>query len=133
EGGTQRANLPRRARVAARMTTRDGVMRRPPRWLARAMFCKGMPRTLANWTLNGLVSEASAVFDEPVSRRSQMAPPATYICLARDRAMRPTIATRQIANYSRPMDVVVVDGAHDVMISQPEALAEILNDCIAGI
>jgi pimeloyl-ACP methyl ester carboxylesterase len=132
EGRTQRQNLPWAGRIGARLQTRDGVLRPPPRWLARSMFCNDMDRRTREWTLRGLVPEAASVFDEPVFRQGLPRATTSYVRLRRDRAVTKGLAKRQIANYGGPVEVLELDAGHDVMISQPEALARILNAVATG-
>jgi pimeloyl-ACP methyl ester carboxylesterase len=127
EGSTQRKNLPVAGRIGARLQTRNGVLRPPPAWLARMLFCNDMDRPTTRWAQQGLVPEASGVFDEPVSRRGLPRVPTTYVRLKRDRAVTAAVAKRQITNYGHEVDVVEIDAGHDVMVSRPEALARVLN------
>src|SRR5436190_15572053 len=63
EGSRQRQNMPWIGRAAMRCYTRDGILKRPPRRLARALFCNDMDRETADWTVRQLVPEAAGVFD----------------------------------------------------------------------
>ncbi len=55
---------------------------------------------------------------------------ATYVKLLRDVVVPPALQDEVIANLGT-VEVVELDAGHDAMVSQPEALARLIND-IAG-
>ncbi len=55
--------------------------------------------------------------------------PATYIKLLRDQSVPPELQDTMIQNIGSPR-VIVMDTGHNVMISQPQALAKCLNDLV---
>ena len=98
---------------------------------ARAMFCSDMNAEQSRFVLDRLVPEAWAPMLEP-SRLAglQRGVAATYVKLTRDVVVPPALQDEIIATLGK-IDVVEFDAGHDAMISQPEALALLIND-IAG-
>jgi len=97
--------------------------------LARYMYCNDMDSEQTAFTLSRQVPEASGIFGERVSRKDLPAAqemPRTYIKLLRDRALRPRVQDKFIANIGQ-CDVQTLDSGHDAMISHPAELAAILN------
>ena len=57
----------------------------------------------------------------------QLGVPTTYVKLLQDQSVPPEMQDKMIRNLGAP-NVVVIDAGHNVMISQPEALARFLNE-----
>ena len=101
-----------------------------PEAAARAMFCNDMDEEQARFVIDGLVPEAPEPIHEP-SRLAGLANgvPMTWVRLLRDTVLPPATqdvyieAIRSVA----PIAVVDLDAGHDAMVSQPEALARVLN------
>jgi hypothetical protein len=57
--------------------------------------------------------------------------PKTFVKLLRDRSLRPEDQGAYVENLRRSpggeVDVVTIDAGHDVMISRPKELADVLN------
>lgn len=100
--------------------------------LQRVMFCNDMTEEQTRFVLDRCGPEAPVVFEEEV-RRKGIPPelPKTYVRLLRDQALTPGVQDEQIANLrgspGGEVRVVELDTAHDVMISRPDLLAEVLN------
>jgi pimeloyl-ACP methyl ester carboxylesterase len=116
-------------RAVARWSTRPSVrdrstVMRPA--LARAVFCNGMTAAQQRLVLDGLVPEASWLVRERVTVGPPPDVPVTWVLTRRDRALRPTVQRRTIATLDTIDQVVEIDACHDVMISHPDRLAEVL-------
>jgi len=99
--------------------------------IARSMFCSDMNSEQARFVLDRLVPEAWSPMLEP-SRLAglERGVVATYVKLLRDVVVPPALQDEVIANLGT-VEVVEFDAGHDTMVSQPEALARLIND-IAG-
>jgi pimeloyl-ACP methyl ester carboxylesterase len=93
------------------------------------MFCSDMDEEQARFVLDRLVPEAWSPMLEP-SRLAGLARgvPATYVKLLRDTVIVPALQDEIIARLGK-IEVVELDAGHDAMVSQPEALAALLNGC----
>jgi len=102
-----------------------------PEEIARSMFCSDMNSEQACFVLDRLVPEAWSPMLEP-SRLAglERGVAATYVKLLRDVVVPPALQDEVIANLGT-VEVVEFDAGHDTMVSQPEALARLIND-IAG-
>jgi pimeloyl-ACP methyl ester carboxylesterase len=63
---------------------------------------------------------------EPIPAPRNPAPPVTWILTTRDGAVSPALQRRSIAALGTVDEVVEVDAPHDVMVSDPDELADIL-------
>lgn len=102
-----------------------------PEAAARAMFCNDMDEDQTRFVLDGLVPEAPGPIHEP-SRLAGLSKgvPMTWVRLLRDAVVpraRQDFYVETIRAIA-PIDVVDLDAAHNAFVSQPEALAGILND-----
>ena len=57
--------------------------------------------------------------------------PITYVNMTRDVPVPPALAEQMAANLGPDVQRRTIDAGHTVMISQPKALAEIINDSVA--
>ena len=101
-----------------------------PDEIATAMFCNDMDPEQTRFVLDHLVPEAW----QPMQTPSRLAGlrngvPATYIKLLRDQSVPPELQDKMIRNIGSPR-VVEMNTGHNVMISQPQALAECLNGLV---
>ena len=95
--------------------------------LAEAMFCNDMTPDQVSYTLDHMVSESFSVVSEPVDLSGLAQPvPRTYIRLLRDQSLLLSTQDEMIANLGGA-DVVDIDTSHMAMISDPVALAAVLN------
>jgi len=102
-----------------------------PEEMSRRMFCNDMDEEQTHFVLDHLVPEAW----RPMRTPSQLAGlrggiPATYVKLLRDQSVPPDLQDAMIRNIGEPR-VVEIDSGHNVMVSQPEALARVLNELAA--
>jgi pimeloyl-ACP methyl ester carboxylesterase len=84
------------------------------------------------WCVARLVPEAEGLTTEPVDLtplRSGI--PTSWVLTTRDAIMKPAMQRRFIGNVGEGCEVVELDAGHMCMISQPEALAEILDGIAA--
>ncbi len=106
-------------------------LRRPPAMmpnvLSALIFCNGMTREQRHLTLSRVHPEAVTLIAEPVDRSDLPGDvPRTWILTLRDHALfRPT-QLRSIAALGGVQTLIPVDTCHDLMISEPAVLAEIL-------
>ena len=95
---------------------------------AREMFCNDMDEAQTRLVLGNLCPEAPGPMREPVSLAGLRRPlPRTYVKLLRDQALTPAQQDQAIRNAGPGCGVVELDAGHNAMISQPRALAGILN------
>lgn len=128
EGQSLVDTLPLVARAATRRAVKraEGPIRAMPRRLIRALFCNDMTREQQTRVIENFVPEAPAALLEPASRNSMPKLPTTYIRFSRDRSVRPRTALRMVDNLGGA-DVIDLDAGHDGMITQPAAVARVLN------
>ncbi|HKY22054.1 MAG TPA: alpha/beta fold hydrolase [Vicinamibacterales bacterium] len=108
----------------------SGAPRRMPQWLARRLFCNGMTLDAQRFSLSVTCPEPIGVIFESVTRATLPPPeavPRTYIKLLQDRALRPSQQERFIANLGG-CEILALDAGHNAMISEPVALASLLNE-----
>lgn len=98
-----------------------------PEQMAREMFCNDMDETQTRFVLDNLVPEAARILMEPADLEGLRHPiPRTYVRLARDQSLSIDVQNRCIESLGE-IAIVDLDTGHNVMISNPKALAEILN------
>lgn len=119
--------LPLPARVAGRVAARWPWPYRMPAVMARRMFCNGMSPRQAQFVMEHRVPEAGWLARETIRRpRPADRPPTTWILTTRDRAVSPGLQRRTIQTLDEVDEVVEIDAPHDVMVSHPDQLADIL-------
>ena len=92
----------------------------------RHMFCNDMDEATTQWLLDNLGPEPPAALITPVSRKElPQSIPITYVLLTKDQALPPEAQRQILRNVGAP-EVVELDSGHDVMISHPQELAEVL-------
>jgi hypothetical protein len=98
-----------------------------PNMLSALIFCNGMTRAQRRYTLSRIHNEAVTIITEAVDRSDLPDEvPRTWILTLRDHALfRPT-QLRSIAALGGVQTLIPVDTCHDLMISEPRLLAEIL-------
>jgi pimeloyl-ACP methyl ester carboxylesterase len=94
--------------------------------LARPMFGNDLDEQQWAFVRTCMVTEASQVIDAPTDVRLPVDLPRTYVRLLQDASLTVDTQDEMIANLGGA-DVVDLDAAHMAMISQPAALAAILN------
>lgn len=103
-----------------------------PEEISRQMFCSDMDEVQTRFVLDRLVPEAWQPMRAPTRLAGLRAGiPAIYVKLLKDQSVPPELQDTMIRNVGEPR-VVEIDAGHNVMVSQPEALARILNELVAG-
>ncbi|MGA8328267.1 MAG: alpha/beta fold hydrolase [Mycobacterium sp.] len=105
-----------------------------PNVLSALIFCNGMTRAQRRFTLSRIHAEAVTIIAEPVDRSDLPdGVPRTWILTLRDHALFPRTQLRSIAALGGVQTLIPIDTCHDVMISEPRLLAEILIErCTAS-
>jgi pimeloyl-ACP methyl ester carboxylesterase len=103
----------------------------------RYMFCNDMDEEQTRFVLDHTGTEAAAVLAEPVSRAAIPADvPKTFVKLLQDQSLAPDNQDALIQNLrdcpGGKVDVVTIDAGHEVMISRPKELADVLNAIAAS-
>jgi pimeloyl-ACP methyl ester carboxylesterase len=111
--------------------TRRGAKRGTPGPLnpliARLVFFNGMSRAQRQFIERRLCAESARIPAENVSRRGMPDDiPRTWILTERDRALSPKSQRRSIEALGGVQTVIPIDTCHDLMVSEPRRLAEIL-------
>jgi pimeloyl-ACP methyl ester carboxylesterase len=110
---------------------RSAVSRHAPvemaRLAARLAFCNGMTRDQRQFVLDRICGESIRLVSENVDR-SQLPDdvPRTWILTLRDRSLPAKSQRRSIEAIGGVQTVVEMDTCHDLMVSEPQRLAEIL-------
>ncbi len=98
----------------------------------RSMFCNDMDEEQVRFVLDRTGTEAAVVLAERVTRAG-IPPelPKTFVKLLRDESLPPDRQDVLVENLrgspGGDVDVVTIDAGHDVMISRPKELADVLN------
>jgi pimeloyl-ACP methyl ester carboxylesterase len=86
-----------------------------------------MSKQQREFALSRLYPESACIPAEPVDRSALPDDvPRTWILTTRDRALSNQSQQASIAALGGVKDVITVDACHDLMISHPERLAQIL-------
>jgi pimeloyl-ACP methyl ester carboxylesterase len=94
---------------------------------AREMFCSDMNEEQTRFVLDHLCPEAPQILGETADLAGLRHPiPRTYVRLLRDQTLSLSLQDRCIAALGA-VEVVDLDTGHDVMVSNPPALAGVLN------
>lgn len=112
-------------------TRRANRLGRPPattpKLLAAYLFCNGMTRAQRRFTLSRLHPESVSIITEPVRCRGLPNDvPRSWILTLRDRSLSQRAQYRSIAALGGVQTLIPIDTCHDLMISEPRLLAEIL-------
>jgi pimeloyl-ACP methyl ester carboxylesterase len=111
----------------ARRGARRGKPMKVPKFAARYAFCNGMTPQQRDFTLKRLYPESARVPAENVDRSGLPAEvPRTWILTTRDRALSVASQQKSIESLGGVDTVIPIDACHEVMISHPERLAQIL-------
>lgn len=97
-----------------------------PKWFASWVFVNGGTPEQKQFTHSCLCNESPKVTVEPVDRSNYPDVPATWILPLRDRAVNPTLQRSFIENLGRVDEVLEIDACHNAMVTEPEAVANIL-------
>ena len=98
-----------------------------PALMARFVFLQRCAATHGEFILDRLCADSSLVLAEIVSRRAMPDEvPRTWILTLRDRALSVKAQRRSIEAIGGVQTVIEMNTCHDLMVSEPERLAEIL-------
>ncbi|WP_102143182.1 alpha/beta fold hydrolase [Mycobacterium hubeiense] len=113
----------------ARRAARSGKPTKVPRFANQYAFCNGMTRQQRQFALARLYPESARIPGESVDRSALPADvPRTWILTTRDRALSQKSQRASIAALGGVQEVIPIDTCHDLMISHPQRLAQILVD-----
>jgi pimeloyl-ACP methyl ester carboxylesterase len=104
----------------------------------RSMFCNDMDEEQVRFVLDRTGTEAAVVLAERVTRAG-IPPelPKTFVKLLQDQSLPPDRQNVLVENLRAApggdVDVVTIDAGHDVMISRPKELADVLNPIAAAL
>jgi pimeloyl-ACP methyl ester carboxylesterase len=113
----------------ARRGAKTGKTGELPTAVASFAFVNGVPRTRRRFILDRLYADSPHVATENVSRRGMPdGVPRTWILTTRDRALSVKSQRRSIAAIGGVQTIIEMDTCHDLMVSEPERLAEMLVD-----
>lgn len=111
----------------ARRVAHNGEPGTIPAIAARLAFCNGMTREQRRFTVSRLYPESARIPAERVDRSAMPDDvPRTWILTLRDRALSQRSQRDSIAALGGVHTMIPIDACHDVMISHPQRLAEIL-------
>lgn len=117
----------------ARRTVRKRTMVTVPKALARFTYCNGMTAEQREFTLSRLYTDALPIGVERVDRSDLPADvPRTWILTKRDRALSIRSQRNSISALGGVQTVIEIEACHDVMISHPKVLAQILIERCHG-
>ena len=112
---------------ARRAATAREVPIEMPRVAARLAFCNGMTRQQRRFLLPRVRGESIRLVTEKVDRgRLPDDIPRTWILTLRDHSLSVRMQRKSIEVIGGVQTLVSVDTCHDLMVSQPQRLAEIL-------
>jgi pimeloyl-ACP methyl ester carboxylesterase len=98
-----------------------------PNMLSALIFCNGMTREQRRFTLSRMHAEAATLITEPVDRSDLPDDiPRTWILTLRDHALFRRTQLHSIDALGGVQTLIPIDTCHDLMISEPRLLAEIL-------
>jgi pimeloyl-ACP methyl ester carboxylesterase len=94
---------------------------------ASLAFLNGVPRARRRWMLDRLCAESPQMVVQNISRGDfPDAVPRTWILTTRDRSLSVKSQRRSIEAIGGVQTVIEMDTCHDLMVSEPQRLAEIL-------
>jgi pimeloyl-ACP methyl ester carboxylesterase len=116
--------------IANAMSRVQRVSRPLPGPVAKWMFANGMSTQQKRAVVAGLVPDSATVGREPVDRSPMPKLPTTWIITLRDNSLQPSQQRKFIANLGNVDEVIEIDSCHNVMMSEPVRLAELLLSSI---
>jgi pimeloyl-ACP methyl ester carboxylesterase len=105
---------------------RGPILRAPPPWLVRMLFCNDMDAELAAETVAGIVPDAAELLRSRVTQTELAPTPRTYICTLRDRVLTPGVQLRQIANLGGARTHTLLAG-HNAIMSRADDIAALIG------
>jgi pimeloyl-ACP methyl ester carboxylesterase len=113
------------------MVTPDGVMPAMDESVTRPLFGNDLDDEQWAEHVKGIVPDATGIFNARITGYPTGIP-TTYVGMTDDQPVPPALAAQMVANLGGPVDVRTIDAGHTVMVSQPKALAAIVNEVVAG-
>lgn len=110
----------------ARRGARQGTPGELNAVVAALTFLNGVPRARRRWMLDRLCAETPHIPVETVSRVDMPDVPRTWILTTRDRSLSVGSQRRSIEALGGVHAVIEMETCHDLMVSEPKRLAEIL-------
>ena len=111
----------------ARRRAKKGAPDKMPRLVARFVFLNGVPRMRRRAALDQLCADSSRIPGESVSRRGMPDEvQRTWVLTTRDRALSAKAQRTCIRSIGGVQTVIEMKTCHNLMVSEPGRLAEIL-------
>jgi pimeloyl-ACP methyl ester carboxylesterase len=108
----------------------DGTLPVLPEELARTLFGNDLDDEQWAHHWKGLVPDALGIMNARVSGYPTGVP-ITYVSMLQDQPVPPALVEQMLPHLGAGVDVRTIDAGHTVMVSQPHALATILNEVAA--
>jgi pimeloyl-ACP methyl ester carboxylesterase len=118
---------------AADLFDSTGAFVPPPIEVTRMMLANDLPPAAGDRIAQRLHSEPRRPLLDPFSYCGFPDVPITYVRTARDNGVTWDKQERMISHLPKPPRVLVLEAGHNVMVSQPQALAGIVNDIVAHV
>ncbi len=112
--------------IAGAMSRFVKVSKPLPGPAAKWMFANGMTDEQKRQVVAELVPESAVITKEMVDRSNMPDLPTTWILTMQDNSLKPALQREFIANLGNVDEVVEVDTCHNIMMSEPAHLAELL-------
>ena len=111
----------------ARPQAGPGRQNETPYWWVSSLYLNGVPRARREFVKDKLYTESGSILAEPVSGSDRCDDvQRAWIMTLRDRAVSAKAQRRGIDAIGGVQTVIELDTCHDLMVSEPEQLAEIL-------
>jgi pimeloyl-ACP methyl ester carboxylesterase len=98
-----------------------------PKTACRDVLGNDMDDATFEWTYERLRAEPPGPLTATVTYRGLPAAPRTYVRLLRDNAISWELQTEMVTNLGPATAQVVLDSGHDVMLTHPRELGDLLN------
>ena len=108
----------------------DGVLPILPEEIARVLFGNDLDDDQWAHHWEGLVPDALGIMNGRVTGYPKGIP-ITYVSMLQDQPVPPSLVEQMLPNLGGDVDVRTIDAGHTVMVSQPHALAAILNEVVS--
>jgi pimeloyl-ACP methyl ester carboxylesterase len=118
-------NIDASVRAAVEESLGGGIYSQDPAAIA-PFLCNDLDAEGTAFVLDHIVDDAAGLLLEPVDLTGLGDVPRTYVRLTRDQTYTPELQTNAIAAIA-PTDEQEIDAGHMVMVGQPRALADLLN------
>lgn len=115
-----------RERAGERLRHRGGAASDISRSHHRDQLCNDLSDVQADWVLDRLVPDSFNLFSDRVDWGAARHLPCHYVKLLQDRSLAVDMQDLMISLLPPDTKVHEIDAGHEVMVSRPEALAEVL-------